>query len=101
MKTLVSALLITTLPGFFALLPAQDLFERADFDRDEILSFSEVTAVLPATRKNVFDKVDQNADGFLDYDEYSLGYSQGFFRPRRLPKSMNMMVNKGHGAPGS
>jgi len=77
------------------------MFEEADFDLNDILKFSEVTAVLPTTTKKVFDKVDQNADGVLDYDEYSLGFSQGFLRPQLLPRSTDLTVSKGSQAPGS
>ncbi len=101
MKTLLAGLLITCLLGVFEPLAAQDVFDDADANGDEVLVLSEVTAVLPAITKKLFDTVDQNADGVLDYDEYELGYVQGFLQPRQLPAPMNLTVSKRNQVPDS
>lgn len=101
MKTLMTALLMICLLGVFEPLAAQDLFDDADANGNEVLVYSEVTAVLPAITRATFDKVDQNADGILDYDEFELGYVKGFLRRQRPRGLMSQPDDGNNSAPGS
>ena len=56
-----------------------DMFDDADADNDSVLTFEELTAILPRATPKEFAAADLNGDGSLDYDEFELGIDKGYF----------------------
>lgn len=59
--------------------PSGDMFDDADANGDGVLTCEELTAVLPEATCAEFEKADLNHDGKLEYDEFELAVTEGYF----------------------
>lgn len=82
MTPFVIVLLLLLPLGTAPASPAGDLFDDADANGDAVLTFDELTSVLPQATPEEFAAVDLNADGKLNYDEFELGLDEGYFERR-------------------
>ena len=82
MNTYTNAMLVTLLVAGGVALPAGDSFDDADSNGDEVITFEEISAIIPGISRMVFFEIDSNGDGVIDETEFDVGVDLGLIRPK-------------------